>query len=121
MARASCLRWTLSLFVAQLVVSFAATAQSQGTTTVTGQFGQVTSPSDSLAVTFNCTGAPTCVGQVNIVERAPGCSNAMVESNPFTMTGLNLAQSGTLQGTMLVGPDTSINRLSNGTCTLVPQ
>ena len=115
------LRWMLLLSIAPVVASLGAFAQTQGTTAVSGFFGGTFSATESVQVSFTCTGAPTCTGQDSIVERAVGCSNALVESHPFTMTGLNLAQSGPIQGTMTVGPDSTITRNANGTCTLVFQ
>ena len=109
----------LALFVAQLVIPTAAFAQS-ATTRVTGTFG-ASAAGESLLVTFTCTGTPVCAGQFNLVERDPLCSNLLTESNAFTMTGLNLAQSGPLQGTMtLAGADNQYTPLPNGTCVVAP-
>jgi hypothetical protein len=96
-------------------------AQS-ATTQVRGSFGATSATHDeSLLVTFSCTGTPTCAGQFNLVERTQNCSNSIVESNTFTMTGLNLAQSGPLQGTMtFAGANNQYTRLADGTCVVAP-
>lgn len=89
---------------------------------VSGSFGATSATHDeSLMVTFSCTGTPTCAGQFSLVERTQNCSNPIAESNAFTMTGLDLAQSGPLQGTMtFVGANNQYTRLANGTCVIAP-
>ena len=102
-----------------LLVSTAAVAQS--TTRVSGFFGQSSGPNEYLQVGFTCSGAPTCTGQYNLEERAPNCSNTFIEADTFAMTGLNLAQSGPIQGTMTLGKaENTYTRLSDGTCVIAP-
>src|SRR5688572_11672473 len=120
MARGSSHRWwTLSLFIAQLAVSMAASAQ--GTTQVTGTFGYHDSANDNVTVTFTCTGAPTCVGTFHLVEKAPQCTNLIFETNNFTMTGLNLAQSGPIAGNVtLAKAENTLDRAADGSCMVAP-
>ena len=101
-----------------LVAPATATAQNQ---TTTGTMGYQVPPSESVTITFSCTGAPTCVGTYTIVEQAPQCSNIIVDTKAFTMTGLNLAQSGTIAGNVtLTGAENTLNRAQDGTCTIAP-
>src|SRR5688572_10675390 len=114
-------RWTLSLFIGQFLVSMAAFGQSQQVTTVSGSFGFHVSATDNATVTFNCIGAPFCAGTYTVVERAPQCTNQIVWSAGFMMTALNLAQSGTLSGTItMINGSNTLNRNPNGTCTINP-
>ena len=108
------------LFIALAACPLLALAQT--TTQVTGTFGaSSTTHNESLVVTFNCTGAPTCAGQFNLAEQMQNCSNVVHESNAFTMTGLNLAQSGPLQGTLtLAKANNQYTRLADGTCVVAP-
>ncbi len=71
---------------------------------------------------FCCTGTPTCTGQYREEYRIPQCSNTLVASAEITITGLNLAQSGALQGSILsqgLGLRRG-TRIANGSCTIIP-
>src|SRR5687768_2615151 len=107
-------RWTTGPLAA-ILLAFSALA----TATVTGTFG-ASGAGESLRVDFECTGTPTCTGQFRLEERAQQCSNLLIQSGAITITGLNLAQSGPIQGSItLEGAETTITVLPNGTCVLV--
>ena len=47
---------------------------------------------------MTCRGIPTCTGSYKAHVRQANCTNYLEHSGNFNATGLNLAQSGTLQG-----------------------
>ena len=99
-------------------ILFPAAAFSQQ---VTGTLGYNVSPNENLTITFTCMGIPTCVGTFNLVERAPQCTNLIVETNSFSITGLNLAQTGTITGIIVAGKaDNHYVRAADGTCSVAP-
>ena len=49
---------------------------------------------------MSCRGAPTCTGEYRAHVRQEGCVNYTDFSGSIVITGLNLAQSGALQGTL---------------------
>ena len=51
-------------------------------------------------VTFSCRGMPTCIGTYTVNERFENCPNFHTYTGRFTVTGLNLAASGPIQGTV---------------------
>ena len=107
-------RWATSAFAA-ILLGFSGLAMA----TVTGTFG-ASGSGESLRVDFECTGTPTCTGQYRLEERAQQCSNLLLHNGAITITGLNLAQSGPIQGSItLAGAETTITVLPNGTCVLV--
>ncbi|MDH5264954.1 MAG: hypothetical protein OEX21_09420, partial [Betaproteobacteria bacterium] len=109
-----------ALFLVFLSLPGLAFAQASATTRVSGSFGGSDSVG-SLQITFTCTGTPTCTGQFNLVETDSFCANTITESDAFTMTGLNLGQSGALQGTMTFAKaDNQYTRLANGNCVIAP-
>ena len=71
--------------------------------------------------TFQCAGSPICQGEYTVTVRNIGCSNLFRLRDTFTMTGVNVAQPGTAQGTV-----TLRNALFNdqqhadGTCSIRP-
>jgi hypothetical protein len=68
-------------------------------------------------VLFDCTGLPTCTGRFMARIQEPGCSNPVTFSDAFTMTGLQLAQRGSLQGTIrLANALNHTVRNADGTC-----
>ena len=69
---------------------------------------------------ITCRGIPTCTGSYAAHVRQENCTNYTDHSGTFSATGLNLAQSGTLQGTIVTTtPD--IRRLANNTCVFTGQ
>ena len=102
--------------VAGLLLSGFAAAQQ-----ITGTLGYFASANENVTVTFNCTGTPTCSGTYTLVERVPECTNTIIETHAFSMTGLNLAQTGTIAGTItLAGAENHFNRAADGSCTIAP-
>ena len=70
---------------------------------------------------FSCTGAPTCNGQYREEYRNPGCSNSLIASDAISITGVNLGQSGPLQGSFFFKNwDFGWTVNANGTCTINP-
>jgi hypothetical protein len=69
---------------------------------------------------MTCRGIPTCTGSYTAHVRQANCTNYMDHSGNFNATGLNLAQSGTLQGTIVTTTPDS-RRLANGTCVFTGQ
>jgi hypothetical protein len=115
------LRNALILAAAMLCALLGAeSAMAQADATVTGVFnynlaGQLGNGS------FKCTGEPTCTGTYTDIYHGDGCSNALVVTAPFTATGLNVAQSGPIQGTVsLVNWFYSYNIAADGTCAIIP-
>ena len=69
---------------------------------ITGSFGAQTGTS-SVHGTFTCSGTPTCTGQFTMVITDPEyCTNELHFASVFVATGMNLAQSGPIQGTLSV-------------------
>lgn len=95
-------------------------ALAQAASAVSGSFG-FTAVEATVLITFNCTGTPTCTGRYTYTEKVDFCTNTFRQSDAYTMTGLNLAQSGAIQGTIrLAKGDYSITRLANGACVTGP-
>ncbi|MBL0141022.1 MAG: hypothetical protein IPP91_02890 [Betaproteobacteria bacterium] len=74
-------------------------------------------------IALTCKGTPTCVADTTYLDFTPYfaglCSNALVGTFNGSMTGLNLAQSGAIQGQMnLLGSTPTPN--ADGTCSLTP-
>ena len=100
---------------AGLALCCAATAQVIDQSRVKGTF-TVGTPA-AARVIFDCTGLPTCTGRfiARILEQ--GCSNPVTFADAFTMTGLQLAQRGSLQGTIrLANALNHVVRNADGTC-----
>jgi hypothetical protein len=94
-------------------------AQSQDQTRVTVSFNNYTVNGQSVpgGPQFACTGTPVCRFEGQETLTVTGCSNALVFNYTATMTGLNLAQSGPIQGTIAYGvgvPDVH----ADGTCSI---
>ena len=71
---------------------------------------------------FECIGTPTCRGSFADNDRPQNCSNFITTAGGFEMTGLNLAQPGPIQGTILFrGLEYDSVRDANGTCRYVPR
>jgi hypothetical protein len=97
-------QWLVALFIA---VMWSPAAAQTTTPRVTGSFGAQLSPGESVHGTFSCTGSPTCIGQFSMVLTDPAfCNHELRFTNDFVVTGMNLSQSGTIQGTVsLAGID----------------
>ena len=85
------------------------TAVVSGTARETGSFGY------DETIAFSCTGTPTCTGTYTITVRWENCPSFVTHSGPFTVTGLNLAASGPIQGTV-----TLLNLADQSSCTIQP-
>jgi hypothetical protein len=86
-----------------------------GTLRETGSFGY------DETIVFSCTGLPTCTGTYTNTIRHEHCSNFNTFSGPFTITGLNLAASGPISGTLtFAGLRDSISNPGATTCVLGP-
>lgn len=107
---------SVAVFIASLGIAHAQSPATQ----VSGTFG-ASGPGGSLAVTFTCTGVPTCVGQFNLTERTPECANTLTQSDPITITGLDLARSGSLSGSVTLAKAlNSYDILADGSCRIKP-
>ena len=77
-----------------------ASAQANPNAIVTGTARETGPLGYDFTLTFSCRGVPTCAGTYTIRERLENCPNFIESSGPFTVTGLNLASSGPIQGTL---------------------
>jgi hypothetical protein len=69
--------------------------------------------------TFSCRGMPTCSGTYTSTVRHANCSNYNTFGGEFVATGLNLTQSGPIQGTLTFTPGwVEAIRQPDGTCVL---
>ncbi len=107
---AKSLAWCAAVACTTLLSSVAC-AQGSGTRVT----GSLTNASGATFLVV-CTGEPTCVG--NVTVPVAGCSNSDTVTNGITITGLNLAQAGSIQGNVS-GPHGGISASPNGdgTCT----
>ena len=70
-------------------------------------------------VTISCRGMPTCTGTFTSTAREAFCSNYLTFGGQFVATGMNLAQSGPIQGTFTFTPGFyDFVRQQDGTCRL---
>ncbi len=102
------------------LLSFAGASAAESK--ISGKFGSQDVDGSYVDGAFTCTGTPTCTGTYTLkIRDAVTCSNAITLSDAFTMTGLNLSQPGSLQGTVsLAGGDYSDQRNPDGTCSIRP-
>jgi hypothetical protein len=77
-----------------------ALAQSNPNVLVSGSSHETGSFGYDFTFTFSCRGAPTCTGTYAVRERFENCANFNERSGRFVVTGLNLATSGPIQGTL---------------------
>ena len=93
-------------------------AAAQGDTYFRGSLRSVESQGFDETITFECRGSPSCIGPYQVVVRFENCSNFVTLGGALTVTGLNLAQSGTFAGTLTLAPSNWENtRHPDGTCT----
>jgi len=103
--------------VALLLLPLEAAAQSN--VLFTGTLPGAGPQGHDETLTFECRGMPTCTGTVRVRIRFGGCTNYIEFTSALTLTGLNLAQSGTFSGTLTVSPGRwESNNAANGTCSL---
>ena len=72
-------------------------------------------------VTFECTGAPTCVGRYELSSRATGCTNTVYRGGNGSLTGVDLSQA-TFSGTVHMEKAFFHDNLppGGGVCTVKP-
>ena len=100
--------------------SLAASAQS-GTALVTGTISGPMGPGVFEHVVFNCTGTPTCTGQYTESYKIDECSNSLDFSGVITITGMNLAVTGSFEGLLTMASWLyGIERQTDGSCRIVP-
>ena len=104
--------------LAALVLAIApAWAQTNPNAKVTGHIVGPLSPGVHEDVEFTCYGSPTCVGQYNEDFRTTDCSNVLSLGGTITITGVQLGQSGSIQGNITMSHwDWEIIRQGDGTC-----
>ena len=109
----------LALALALLALASPVSAQTGTNARVTGTIGGTSADGWSMQGTFACTGTPTCTGQYTISSRDGGCSNSYNLSGALVISGLNFAQSGAVQGLMVLdGVDYENDRRPDGTCAI---
>jgi len=81
------LRWIARAALAAFTM-FAAAAVAQTTARVTGDLSATVPGIFTLALTFECTGAPTCTGTYRAVWQISGCSNSIVLTDKIVITGV---------------------------------
>jgi len=67
----------------------AAAAAAQGTARVNGDLNASVAGQGSLALTFECTGAPTCTGTYKAAWTIVGCNNSIVFTDRSVITGVS--------------------------------
>lgn len=96
-----------------------AAAEGEAVLNATVRMSDATGYDETTTVT--CRGMPTCTGTFTVNVRESGCSNYLNFSGQFVVTGLNLAQSGPIQGTFTFTPGFyDFVRNQDGTCRLGP-
>jgi hypothetical protein len=111
----------LALF-AVLLLPLGAIAQSD--VLITGSMHALGTNGHDETLTFECRGTPTCTGTVKVRIRFGGCTNYLEFTSTFTLdlATVNLAQSGTYSGTVIIAPVGWENVNSgNGICTVTFQ
>jgi hypothetical protein len=86
------------------VISTTGTISTKATTgtQVSGTFASPPGDPDIVQGSFDCTGTPMCTGQYKLMAKASDCANAVYWSGAITFTGLNLDQSGAIQGGIVI-------------------
>jgi hypothetical protein len=79
-------------------LSIGALAQTGTPTLVTGTISGPLGTGVTEHVTFSCTGTPTCTGQYTESYKVAECNNSLDFTSTVTITGLNLATTGSIQG-----------------------
>lgn len=110
------MRTAAAAFVFGIVLAGTAAGQQQTPNVlVTGTIAQTGPNGYDEMTTVTCRGMPQCTGTYTSHTRYENCVNYYTSTGTFNVTGLNLAQSGTVQGTITVNtPGTT--RLPGGIC-----
>lgn len=99
----------------------AAAAQTNADAVVTATVRQSGPLGYDETTTVSCRGIPTCSGTYSSTTRYENCSNYVTFGGQFVATGLNLTQSGPIQGTFTFTPAFfNVIRQPTGTCVLAP-
>ena len=113
-------RCTFAMFrgavVLAVVLQAGIAAANPATAQVSGTFGASGPTSDTIRITFTCTGVPTCAGTFTMTEKDKGCSNTFTFSSTVVFNGLDLTQTGGFSGALTIAADSNSTILSNGTC-----
>ena len=95
-------------------------AAAQGNTIVKGVYRDTGDRGYDETTTFTCRGTPTCTGTFTTTVRSEDCPNFVTFVGTFTVTGLNLAQSGPISGSLTFSGIPDVITLGDGTCGLTP-
>ena len=96
-----------------------AAAQTNADAVVNGSVRSTGPQGYDETTTFTCRGIPTCSGTYTTTVRHENCSNYNTFGGQFVVTGLNLTQSGPIQGTLTLTPGfIEAIRQADGTCIL---
>lgn len=96
-----------------------AAAQAQGEAVLNATVRTTDATGYDETIILSCRGMPTCTGTFTTTVREAGCSNYINFGGQFVVTGLNLAQSGPIQGTFTLTPGFyNFIRQQDGTCRL---
>lgn len=115
--------------ISRVIVSFAlasgfwvgAAAQANADAVVTATVRQSGPMGYDETTTVSCRGIPTCSGTYSSTTRYENCSNYVTFGGSFVVTGLNLTQSGPIQGTFTFTPGFfDVIRQPGGSCVLAP-
>ena len=84
--------------------------------TLSDQFG-----SGRVEVTFECAGAPTCVGRYAVASQATGCTNTIYRGGAMSLTNVDLTKA-TFSGTLFAEKAMYNDNLppGGGVCTVKP-
>jgi hypothetical protein len=109
---------------ALLAAVLACTAAMAQDTKLKGRFLQALSDDEGtgqVEITFECIGAPTCVGTYALASRATGCTNTVSRSGAMSLTGVDLSV-GAFSGTMTAQKAFYHDNLppGGGVCTVKP-
>jgi len=103
---------TLGKAVLRFIATFAfvsgfwvcAPAQVQGETVLNATVRSSDATGYDETTVVSCRGMPTCTGTYTSTMRESGCSNYLTFGGQFVINGLDLAQSGPIQGTFTFTP-----------------
>ena len=84
------LKWITRAALAAATM-FAVGAFAQSTARVNGELSANVPGVFSLALTFECTGAPTCTGTYRAAWTIVGCTNSIVMTDKIVITGVGFA------------------------------
>ena len=90
------------IVAALLAACFACAAAQAQETRLKARFSQALVDAEGeghVEITFECAGAPTCIGRYAVASRATGCTNTLHRGGALTITNVDLTRS-TFQGTV---------------------